>query len=206
MQKLANGGGDESTIYESAELALLPTDWSPDGKTVQLATLTASGDNFDMATIAAAGGAAPVDLIKTPGPTREINGRFSPDGKWFVYQSNESGRYEVFIQAFPKSGGKWQVSTAGGSVPHWRGDGKEIIYQGPDETFFAAAIKVAGAGFEISLPMKLFQRRMAHGNYERNSWTVTRDGQRFLLVVPLEDSGTRSIQVVLNWAAGLKRQ
>jgi Tol biopolymer transport system component len=206
QQKLSSGGGDESTIHESTETALLPTDWSPDGKQVLLTTLAASGDNFDLATIAAAGGAGPVDLIKTPGPTREIDARFSPDGKWFAYQSNESGRYEVFIQAFPKSGGKWQVSTAGGSVPWWRGDGKEIIYQGPDETFYAVTIKTAGAGFEIGVPVKLFQRRMAHGNYERNSWTVTRDGQRFLLIVPLEDNSTRNIQVVLNWAAGLKKQ
>ena len=171
LQKLASGGGDESTTYESTELALLPTDWSPDGTTVLLTTLTASGDNFDLATIAAAGGTGPSDLIKTPGPTREIDARFSPDGRWFVYQSNESGRYEIFIQAYPKSGGKWQVSTAGGSVAHWRGDGKEIIYQGPDETFYAVTIKSAGAGFEIGVPVKLFQRRMAHGNYERNSWT-----------------------------------
>jgi Tol biopolymer transport system component len=205
-QKLASGGGDESTIFESPDVALLPTDWSPDGKAVMLATLTASGDNFDLATIAATGGAGPADLIKTPGPTREIDARFSPDGRWFAYQSNESGRYEVFVQAFPKSGGKWQVSTAGGSVPHWRRDGNEIIYQGPDETFFAATMKSAGAGFEIGVPVKLFQRRMAHGTYERNSWTVTRDGQRFLLVVPLEDNSTRNIQVVLNWAAGLKKQ
>jgi eukaryotic-like serine/threonine-protein kinase len=206
VQKLASGGGDESTIFESTELALLPTDWSPDGKTVLLTTLTASGDNFDLATIAAGGGTGPVALVKTPGPTREIDARFSPDGRWFVYQSNESGRYEAFVQAFPKSGGKWQVSTAGGSVPHWRGDGKEILYQGPDETFFAVTVKALGAGFEIGVPVKLFQHRMAHGNYERNSWTVTRDGQRFLLVVPLEDNSTRSIQVVLNWAAGLKKQ
>jgi Tol biopolymer transport system component len=205
LQKLASGGGDESTTYESTKLALLPTDWSPDGKTVLLTTLTASGDNVALGTLAAAGGTGPSDLIKTPGPTREIGARFSPDGKWFVYQSNESGRYEVFIQAYPKSGGKWQVSTAGGSVPHWRGDGKEIIYQGPDETFYAVTIKSAGAGFEIGVPVKLFQRRMAHGNYERNSWTVTRDGQRFLLVVPIDEANTRSIQVVQNWASSLKK-
>jgi serine/threonine protein kinase/Tol biopolymer transport system component len=206
QQKLSSGGGDEATIHESTETALLPSDWSPDGKQVLLATLTASGDNLDLATVAAAGGAGPVDLVKTPGPTREFNGRFSPDGKWFAYQSNESGRYEVFVQAFPKAGGKWQVSTAGGNLPMWRGDGKEIIYQGPDETFFAATINPAGAGFEVGVPVKLFQHRMSHGNYERNSWTVTRDGQRFLLVVPLEDNVTRSTQVVLNWAAGLKKQ
>jgi len=143
--------------------------------------------------------------VKTPGPTREINARFSPDGRWFAYGSNESGRHEVFIQAFPKSGGKWQVSTAGRNIPMWRRDGKEIIYLGPDETLYAVSIKAAGAGFEIGLPVKLFQRRMAHGNYERNSWTVTRDGQRFLLVVPPEDNSTRNIQIVLNWAAGLKK-
>jgi Tol biopolymer transport system component len=206
QQSLSSGGGDESTIHESTEAALFPTDWSADGKTILLSTVSTSGDNLDLATIAAAGGAAPVDLVKTPGPTREFGARFSPDGRWFAYASNESGRYEVFIQSFPRSGGKWQVSTAGGNSPMWRGDGREILYQGQDETFYAVSIKAAGAGFEIGLPVKLFQRRMAHGNYERNSWTVTRDGQRFLLVVPLEDNSARNIQVVLNWAAGLKKQ
>jgi hypothetical protein len=57
-------------------------------------------------------------------------------------------------------------------------------------------IKSADAGFEIGVPVKLFQRRMAHGTYERNSWTVTRDGLRFLLIVPIDEANTRSIQVV----------
>ncbi|MBI3402305.1 MAG: protein kinase [Acidobacteria bacterium] len=206
LQKLASGGGDETTIRESAEDALLPTDWSPDGKQLLVTTVSTAGGNFDLVTIAPDGRTAPADLVRTPQPNREIDGRFSPDGRWFAYQSNESGRNEVFVQAFPPSGGKWQISTAGGAAPMWRSDGKEILYQGPGDTFYAVAVRGAGAAFEIGLPVKLFQRRMVHPQFERNSWTVTRDGQRFLLVVPVDDTSSRSIQVVLNWAAGLKKQ
>jgi Tol biopolymer transport system component len=205
VQKLASGSGDEQLISEINEGAIFPTDWSRDGKQLLIGKTAPSGDNFDLLTVAADGRSAPAALVQTPPPIREINGHFSPDNQWFAYQSNESGRNEVFIQALPPSGGKWQVSTAGGTAPMWRGDGKEIIYQGSDDTLYAVSVRAAGAGFEIGLPVKLFQRRMSHGAYERNSWTMTRDGQRFLLIVPLETAGSRNIQVVQNWADGLKK-
>jgi hypothetical protein len=175
-------------------------------KQLLLTTISGGNSNTDLATIVPDGKAAPNGLVRTPPPNREFNGRFSPDGRWFAYQSNESGRNEIFVQAFPTSGGKWQVSTAGGNAPMWRADGKEIVYQGPDDTFFAVDIKATGAAFEIGTPVRLFQRRVAHNQFERNSWAMARDSQRFLLIVPIEDSNPRSIQIVQNWAAGLKKQ
>jgi len=59
-------------------------------------------------------------------PFGEYQGHFSPDGRWFAYTSNESGKYEVYLQSFPTTGGKWQISNAGGAQPHWRCDGKEL--------------------------------------------------------------------------------
>jgi hypothetical protein len=109
------------------------------------------------------------------------------------------------VQAFPPSGGKWQVSTSGASGVRWGSGGREILYATADDTFYAVEIRDAGAGLEIGAPVKLFQHRLHHTSPERNRWTVTRDGQRFLLNAPAEDNTSATIQVVLNWAAGLKR-
>ena len=205
IQKLASGAGDEQTITEDKAAILAPQDWSADGKQLLLFWATPDTGNFDLLTVAADGRSPAAAYLRTPKPILESGGQFSPDGRWVAYASNESGRYEAYVQAYPPAGGKWQISTAGGSVPMWRGDGKEIVYQGAGDTLYAASVTVAGAGLEVGLPAKLFQQRLAHGPRERNRWVMTRDGQRFLLNTPVDDSGSRSIQVVLNWAAGLKR-
>jgi eukaryotic-like serine/threonine-protein kinase len=203
VSRLASGVGEEQTIYDSKSGIPFATDWSADGK--QLLIGYVENTNADIMTVPADGRAPPSGVLTTPAPIREINGRFSPDHHWFAYQSSESGRFEVYVQPFPPSGGKWQISTAGGGAPQWRGDGKELFYQSTDETFYAAAIKVIGNGLDVSLPVKLFQHRIAgQTGRDRNSFVSTRDGQRFLLNAPLDDNTTRSIQVVLNWAAGLK--
>ena len=118
VQRLASGVGEEHTIAEATEGVILATDWSPDGKTVLLSAAT--GSNVDLLTVPADGHAPPAGLLTTPAPIRVINGRFSPDGRWFAYQSTESGRSEVYIQSYPPSGGKWQISAAGANVPMWR--------------------------------------------------------------------------------------
>jgi len=156
--------------------------------------------------VAADGHAPAAGLLTAPPPIREINGRFAPDGRWFAYQSTESGRSEVYVQSYPPSGGKWQISAAGAGVPMWRADGKELFYVGLDDTFFVVPIKGVGAGLEVGLPVKLFQHRLAgKDGRNRNSWVVTRDGQRFLVNAPIEEGNTRGIQVVLNWTSGLKK-
>ena len=150
MQRLASGVGDEQTIYESPGGIPFATDWSADGK--QLLIGIVENPNADIMTVAADGHGAPSPVVATPAPSREINGRFSPDNRWFAYQSNESGRFEIYVQSFPPSGGKWQISSAGGNAPMWRGDGKELFYQTTDDTFYAVAIKVAGNAIEVGLP------------------------------------------------------
>jgi Tol biopolymer transport system component len=72
--------------------------------------------------------------------------QFSPDGKWIAYESNESGRFEIYAQAFPAAHGKWQVSTAGGTTPRWNSRGTELFYVAPDDSFMAAPIIVGSYG------------------------------------------------------------
>jgi eukaryotic-like serine/threonine-protein kinase len=204
VQRLASGVGEEQPIADVKDGVILATDWSSDGKVVLLSWAT--GSDVGLLTVPADGHAAPSSLLKAPSPIREINGRLSPDNRWFAYQSNESGRTEVYVQSYPPSGGKWQISTAGGAVPMWRGDGRELFYVSLDDTLFAAAVDVVGAGIEVGLPVRLFQHRLAgRDGRNRNSWVSTRDGQRFLMNAAIEDGTTRGIQVVLNWTAGLKK-
>ncbi len=205
VQKLASGAGEEQPIGEDKNGVIFPTDWSSDGRQLLVQWLNSGPDNFDILTLPADGHGALAPYLRAPKPIYEINGRFSADARWVAYQSNESGRFDIYVQAFPPSGGKWQISTAGGGAPMWRGDGREIFYQAAGDIFYAVAVRVAGAGMEIGLPEKLFQRRLTHDARERNRWVVTRDGQRFLMNAPIDDAGSRTIQVVLNWAAGLRR-
>ena len=88
----------------------------------------------------------------------------------------------------------------------WRSDGKEIFYQtSGDDTFYAVSVHITGSSLEVGLPVKLFQHRLLHTGRERNRWVVTRDGQRFLLNAPVDEGPARGIQVVLDWATGLKK-
>jgi serine/threonine protein kinase len=134
----------------------------------------------------------------------EGGGRLSPDNRWMVYQSNESGRNEIYVRAFlvaddgtPSLGPKSRVSTDGGVMPRWRGDGREIIYRATNGDFVAVTVKASGQAIDISLPNRLF------GNVPGvHAWDVTADAQRLLLSVPVGNDAGRSAEpmtVILNW-------
>ena len=146
-------------------------------------------------------------------------GKFSPDGRWVAYMSNESGQYEIYVQPFfrggrqaqpaPVSGtssgasrgGQWQVSTSGGVSPRWRPDGKELYYIPPDGKLMAAPIAVSGATIEPGTPLALFQPRIYGGGTDLNagtSYDVSADG-RFLINTVLEDAAS-PITLLQNWS------
>jgi hypothetical protein len=131
-------------------------------------------------------------FLQTPGPIFEAMGRFSPDGRWVAYQSNESKRNEVYVQFYPPSGGRWQISTTGGNSPIWRGDGREIFYTGPDDTLYAVSVETKSGSLEVGNPVKLFQRVLIHASPQTYRWAADRDGQRFLLNVPVGNAKTAS--------------
>ena len=126
---------------------------------------------------------------------------FSPDGRFVAYQSNESGRAEIYVQTFPNASGKWQVSTAGGVDPSWRSDGKEIFYRAPDQKLMAVDVQ-AGETFQAGIPRSLFLARIPPGA-SRNRYVASADGQRFLFVAPLGRESMTPTTVVLNWFAEL---
>jgi hypothetical protein len=141
----------------------------------------------------------PFPFIQTEHGERE--GRFSPDVRWIAYDSTESGRREVWLQPFPPTGSKWQISTGGGFSPRWRGDGREIFYVAADGKLTAVAVS-GGSTPEFGTPTSLFQTMFREGAY--GSYAVARDGQRFLMNVPPDAGDVTPITVVVNWEAALK--
>lgn len=128
----------------------------------------------------------------------ERDAKLSPNSQWLAYASDESQRYEIYVQAFPTPGVKRLVSTNGGTVPVRSRDGKELFYIGADRKMMA--IEVEGdSKFEAGVPKPLFDTRLG-----RQFFDVSKDG-RFLLPTPMEQSGPVSITVVVNWTAGLKK-
>jgi hypothetical protein len=140
---------------------------------------------------------------KRPPPAGAAPEGVDRDRRRLAYQSNESGRSEVYVQNFPGPGGKWQISTSGGRDPQWRADGKELYYRAPDQKLMAVDIQ-AGGGMTVGAPHPLFQGRFDTGT-ARNRFLPTADGRRFLTVAPLSREAMTPTTVVLNWNAELGR-
>jgi hypothetical protein len=132
-------------------------------------------------------------------PFSEGNGQFSPDGRWVVYQSNESGRYEIYVVPFPPGGGKWQVSTGGGIAPRWSRNGKELFFVAPDGQMMASAISFSGNSLEAAPPVRLFQTRIyGTAALSKQQYAVSADG-RFLINTTSANLVNAPITLILNW-------
>jgi len=104
------------------------------------------------------------------------------------------------VQAFPASGGKWQISKDGGRFPKWRRDGKELFYLGADRQIVAVDVKT-GAAIQPGIPKPLFEIR----SYGQVQYAVTHDGQRFLVPTAVGEAESKPATIVINWTAGIKR-
>ncbi len=173
-------------------------DWSPDGHSLAYETFPGkqhisllSLDNRQTRPYTFAG---------------EHRARFSPDGEWVAYQSPESGNLEVYIQPLPATGAKWQISTGGGYQPQWRGDGKELFYalDAFPTTIMAVDIALTGEGIQAGIPHALFSVPMTLDG--RNGFVVTRDGKRFMVIVPQKQKGAASLSLIFNWPALLEKR
>ena len=142
-------------------------------------------------------------FIRTP--FNEAAPRFSPDGRWLAYISNESGRYEIYVQAYPGPGGKYQISTEGGTEPAWNPKGRELFYRSGDKMM---AVDIATQpGFTAGKPRILFQGPYEVAPVEIDNYDVSPDGQRFLMLKPAEQAQSLTqINVVLNWFEELKQK
>ena len=139
----------------------------------------------------------PKEIPVATTPFAEVTGEFSPDGHWVAYDTNESGQSQIVVQPFPNPTSKWQISTAGGSQPRWRRDGKELYFIAPDAKLMAAQIHASPSGIESESPVVLFQTRMDPGTF-RQQYVVSADG-RFLINELIEDASAPPITLILNW-------
>lgn len=191
--KDANGAQEEKVIPQDGP-DRFPTDWSRDGKYV----LYGRGPDLWFLTFPEL---RATQFLKAASTLK--TGRFSPDGKWVAYSSNESGRWEIYVTSFPEAHGKWQVSNTGGDQPRWRGDGKELFYLSTDSKIMAVPVKT-GSNFDAGTPTALFQAnpREMVATSELFSYDVSNDGQKFLVNASLKTAMT-PMSVVLNWSAKL---
>jgi hypothetical protein len=145
-------------------------------------------------------------------PFNEENGMFSPDGQWIAYESDESGRYETYVQPWSgaggNAGGKVPISTTGGGQVLWRHDGKALFYIALDDRLMMVPIGFAsnGQAVEPGAPVPLFATRVggAVQVFPRRQYLVSSDDRRFLMVIERENEAASPITVLLNWA-GLKK-
>jgi hypothetical protein len=128
---------------------------------------------------------------------------FAPNGRFIAYESDESGRYEIYVQPFPLTDQKWLISSGGGSMPLWRDDGRELFYLTEDGKIMSAEFKSDGA-FDSVVTKPLFQ--MDYKRVPGIPYAVTPDGSRFLVNTPAEASNPTPMNVVLNWTATLKEK
>jgi eukaryotic-like serine/threonine-protein kinase len=134
----------------------------------------------------------------------EEQARFSPDGHWLAYQSEETGKDEIFVVPFPSLSSKWQVSTSGGEQVSWRSDGKELFYIAPDRKLMALSIDTAGGVFKPGLPRPLFTTPVTSAHHAFRQYDVTHDGQKFIINAALEQN-QEPITYYAYWEAELKK-
>jgi eukaryotic-like serine/threonine-protein kinase len=195
-RKSADGSGAEEQFVDLGATQEVCWDWSQDGK-----YLLVRKDSEMLGMTVADKQAKP--YLKVKGAVR--NGQFSPDGKWVAYASNESGIWEVYVSPFPDANSKWQVSRGGGEEPRWRSDGKELFYLSGDKKLMAAEVKT-GSSFEARDPVLLFQTRSRQriSSQDMFSYSVSRDGNRFLINAIVDEPNAAPFSITLNWAADLE--
>jgi dipeptidyl aminopeptidase/acylaminoacyl peptidase len=199
FEKSFEAQGEEKLLLKSDETKIA-SDWSRDGRYIAFAS-RGKETGWDIWVLPMFGDSKPIPFLKTP--FVELNAIFSPDGRFLAYQSNESGRPEIYVQSFPGPGGKWQISTSGGREPHWRADGKELYYRGSDEKVMGVEIQTKD-DLVVGVPQPIFQGRFDMAN-ARNRFLPAADGRRFLVVAPLGRESITPTTVVMNWFADLGR-
>jgi Tol biopolymer transport system component len=176
-----------------------PESWSPDGRFV-IYTEIDPASRGNLWVLPRSGDAKPFPFLSTA--AAESGATFSPDGSFLAYASDESGREEVYVQPFPASGAKWQVSAAGGFEAAWRGDGRELFYVAPDARLMAVPVAPSSSGLAFGVPRGLFRLPLKHAlGLSNRDYAVSRDGQRFLVLEWPGEAAASPIVVVLGSAA-----
>lgn len=186
------------------------TDFSRDGQFLTYSSLSPK-TGFDIWSLPLKGNGKSMPVLQTQ--FEEVVGQFTRDGKWIAYQSNESGRWAIYVRPFSayaghgdqSAAGRWPISSGDGIFPRWRGDGKELFYLGSDDRIMAAEVRMGQSNgqstFESGIPKQLF-KVPAVGHVP---FTVTPDGGQFLVNTAIGEEASPSISIILNWPVLLRR-
>jgi serine/threonine protein kinase/WD40 repeat protein len=199
-QKLSSGTGSDESVLASPNGKFL-TCWSRDGRYLVYQDLDPT-TGADIMVLPLFGDRKPIPFLHST--FNEGHGRLSPDSRWLAYSSDESGQFEVYVQAFPGPGGKWQISTRGGFQPMWRADGKELYYIATDGRLMESSVN-AGDGFAAGVPTPLFNSHLSLSSAQ-SQYAPSADGQRFLLITQESGASLTPLAVVLDWNAEMKRR
>jgi Tol biopolymer transport system component len=207
FRKESSGGGTEERVTQSPNVEF-PTDWSRDGHCILYYEFTpGTGVDLWVLPLKLKGGVAldatPKPYLRTP--FNEKEGRFSPESSphWIAYQSDVTGRYEVYIQAFPEPHGQFQISTGGGQYPQWAAGGRELVYVSLDNKLMSVNLKMGTESVEPSTPRELFS--LPTLDIGLSPYEATPDGQRFLVLATPGQAG-QPLTVVLNWPALFRKE
>lgn len=202
--KPANGAGTETRITNSPTRQW-PTDWSRDGRFILYYEL-APGTQRDLWILPVSPDGKPELAKARPYLNTKANeyvAKFSPEPspRWVAYRSDESGRDEVYIQAFPDPRGKWQISNGGGGYPEWSPNGRELYYVSLDAKLMAVSLQINADSIQPSAPRELFQ--LPEDDSGSSPYAVAPDGKRFLVRTTVNQE-SKPLEVIANWPALLK--
>jgi serine/threonine-protein kinase len=194
----ADGSGAAERLT-TEEHTMRPTSWSPDGKTL---AYTSDGPNgqSEIGLLMLDGDRSTRPFLQTP--FNVAGAAFSPNGRFVAYNSDESGRNEIYVRSFSGPGGKWQISNDGGVQPVWARDGRALFYRDGDK-MMAAPVDTEPA-FHAGKPFLLFERNFADSADTIAAYDVTPDGERFVMIQDVVESSPTQIHIVLNWFEELK--
>jgi dipeptidyl aminopeptidase/acylaminoacyl peptidase len=196
----ATGSGKAELLFTMTNL-YYATDWSRDGRFIAF-TVSQSDRAGQIWVLPVADGkpGKPFPFVATG---NESHGRFSPDGNWFAYVSNQTSRPEIYVTRFPDKRESYRVSTQGGSYPVWDPGGRRLFYSGPDGSIMQVDV-VVGTAFQFGIPRPLF-RVMVSGYNTLIVFAVSPDGKRILVRAPAESSTKAQLNVIVNWPSLLKK-
>jgi len=196
-EKAADGSGEERLVAK-LDGAGGVNDWSSDGRFIAYRADGRPQTQADVWIVPMDGKSNPFVFLQTP--YDEDNATFSPDVHWIAYESDESGDKQVYVQPFPPTGAKYQISRNGGTRPRWRADGREIFFVASDGSMMAAKVNIERP-YETETPVRLFDSGIATRTARARMYAVTADGNRFLLAVPRQRATPTPITVIVNWLA-----
>jgi Tol biopolymer transport system component len=204
FRKESSGAGNEQRLAQSPNTQD-PMDWSGDGRWALYREI-APDTAFDLWVLPMTPEGKPAGQAKPylRTPFNEDWGRFSPEPspRWVAYQSDESGRYEIYIQAFPEPRGKFRISTGGGQYPQWGPGGRELFYVSSDFKLMAVSLKLGADSVEPSTPRELFPLPAVETGW--SPYDTAPDGQRFLVRAVTQQQASQPLTVIVNWPALLK--